>query len=195
MIKSSRKFYNAFSFLYPLIDVFIGAHKKSLISHANALPGLSLLEIGVGNGSSLKLYKNKNITAIDTSEGMLANAKIRNSKDIDFIQMDGENLDFSDAAFDIAVMCHVLAVTSNPDRMLIEAFRVLKPKGYLLILNHFTPDNFIGFIDKGFKPFARLLKFRSEFYFEDLDTSNYTIVNNLKCGTLGYFKLIILQKP
>ncbi|RWW99566.1 class I SAM-dependent methyltransferase [Flavobacterium cerinum] len=195
MIKSSHKFYNALSFLYPVIDVFIGAHKKRLISHANALPGLNLLEIGVGNGSCLKLYKDKVITAIDSSEGMLAEAKIKNGEGVQFIQMDGEKLDFSDAAFDIAVMCHVLAVTSNPDRMLTEAFRVLKPKGYLLILNHFTPDNFIGFIDRGFKPFARLLKFRSEFYFKDLDTSNYTIVNNLKCGKLGYFKLIILQKP
>lgn len=164
-----------------------------LASTANALPGAALLEIGVGNGSGLRFYKGKTIIAIDTSDGMLAAAKIKNPA-VAFLVMDGANLTFPDAAFDIVVMSHVLAVVPDPDAMLAEARRVLRPGGHLLILNHFTPKGPLGWLDKAFSPFSALLHFRSAFHLEKLDFLGFETQEILNCGKLGYFKLITLRK-
>lgn len=194
-IITSEKFYNTFSFLYPVIDVFLIGHKKLLANEANMLPAGTLLETGVGNGSHLKLYHNKTITAIDTSAGMLARAKANNPDGITFIKMDGTKLIFEDSSFDVVVLCHVLAVTEAPDAMLSETHRVLKSGGHLFILNHFTPHNLLGFFDRAFNGIAKLFKFRSEFRLDSLDLSQFRQVKTINCSRFSYFKLIVLQKP
>jgi phosphatidylethanolamine/phosphatidyl-N-methylethanolamine N-methyltransferase len=191
---SSSQFYNTFSFVYPLIDRLLGGHKELLASTANALPGKKLLEIGVGNGSGLQYYKGKFITGIDTSIGMLETARTKNPDDT-FLVMDGANMAFEDATFDIVVMSHVLAVAPQPERMIASARRVLKPGGHLLILNHFTPKGPLGWVDKAFSPFSGLLHFRSAFYLEKLDFSGFDLKEIINCGKFGYFKLVILTKP
>jgi phosphatidylethanolamine/phosphatidyl-N-methylethanolamine N-methyltransferase len=191
---SSAKFYNTFSFLYPIIDLLIGNHKRLLAQHINNLPGNSLLEIGVGNGSHLNLYRTKKITAIDTSTVMSKAAQNRNPN-IECLLMDGENLTFSDNTFDSAIFCHVLAVTDNPNRMLSEAYRVVTNRGYIIILNHFTPDNILGYIDRILSPVSKLLKLRSVFKQQDLDLLGLTMVKEISIGRFSYFKLLILQKP
>lgn len=194
MASVSHKFYNTFAFLYPVIELLLGNHKMVLAEKVNSLSGMTLLEIGVGNGSYLHLYQVKYITAIDTSQAMLDRAK-KKAPDAHLYLMDGEALSFDDSSFDSIVLCHVLAVTPLADRMLAEAYRVLKPGGYVFILNHFTPHNFIGFVDRAFRPLAKLLKFKSEFYLEHLDFSKFAIADVVPCGKLKYFKIIILRKP
>jgi len=193
-MSSSSRFYNAFSFVYPLIDRLLGGHKELLAQKANALPGEKLLEVGVGNGSGLQFYKAKSITGIDTSEGMLDAAQAKNP-DCTFLVMDGTSMAFDNACFDIVVMSHVLAVVPHPAKMLSESWRVLKPGGHLLVLNHFTPKGPLGWMDKAFSPFSRLLHFKSAFYFEKLDFSAFGLQEIIKCGKFGYFKLVILRKP
>lgn len=71
MSRATESFYNSFSFFYPLVDVFLKRQKKVLFDAINSMPDGKLLEIGVGNGAHLKLYQKHQITAIDTSAGML----------------------------------------------------------------------------------------------------------------------------
>lgn len=194
MASASHKFYNTFAFLYPVIELLLGNHKKALAEKVNSLSGTTLLEIGVGNGSHLHLYQAKDITAIDTSHAMLDRAKEK-APNAHIYLMDGEALHFDAISFDSVVLCHVLAVTPSADRMLVEAYRVLRPGGYVFILNHFTPHNFIGFADRAFRPLAKLLKFKSKFYLEQLNISKFTIVDVIPCGKLEYFKIVILRKP
>ncbi len=191
---SSSRFYNTFSFVYPLIDRFLGGHKELLAHKANALPGERLLEIGIGNGSGLQYYKGKSITGIDTSDRMLEAARTKNPH-CTFLVMDGEAMAFDDASFDIVVMSHVLAVVPHPEKLIAEAERVLVPGGHLLVLNHFTPKGPLGWLDRSFSPLSGLLHFRSAFYPEQLDFSAFYVQEIIKCGKLGYFKLVILRKP
>src|SRR5215216_6983983 len=110
MNKQTDSFYNKFSFFYPLVDVFLKPQKKVLFNEINRLPEGSLLEIGVGNGAHLQLYKKHKITGIDTSAAMLEIARKRSFGDIEVFKMDGKALLFDDEKFDYVVLSHVIAV-------------------------------------------------------------------------------------
>jgi phosphatidylethanolamine/phosphatidyl-N-methylethanolamine N-methyltransferase len=196
MTNSTANFYNRLSFLYPVVDYFLKGQRKVLIEEVNnAHPG-KLLEIGVGNGSHLKLYTGHQITGIDISASMLSKAK--QSKDInaDLFLMNGEHLTFPEASFDHVVISHVLAVAKDPDQILEQAYKVLKPGGKLFILNHFTPDNWFRFVDWIFQPFSSLLHFRSFFYQHQIKgLQRFSLCKQIELGTGSYYKLLIFCKP
>ena len=52
--------------------------------------------------------------------------------------MDAGALEFPDAAFDVALAPYVMSVVPSPDRALAEAWRVLRPGGTLVVMNHFA---------------------------------------------------------
>src|SRR5690606_25197439 len=96
---------------------------------------------------------------------------------------DGENLSFPEASFDYVVVCHVLAVTNRPDQLLSQVYKVLKPGGKLFILNHFTPDNWLRYMDKGFHPFSSYFHFRSLFYMNKIKGfGKFTLVKQQDLG-------------
>jgi phosphatidylethanolamine/phosphatidyl-N-methylethanolamine N-methyltransferase len=195
MNKQTDSFYNRFSFFYPVVDVLLKPQKKALFKEVNQLDEGKLLEIGVGNGTHFKYYEKHKITAIDTSEGMLAIARKNSSENIEVIKMNGEALLFDDEKFNYVVLSHVIAVVANPEQLLSEVARVLKPEGKVLILNHFTPNNWLGNIDRLFGLVAKLFHFKSVFYIKDLkNIDNFKLVKQVDFGFGGYFKLLIYQK-
>ena len=110
--------------------------------------------------------------------------------------MDGENLLLPKAGFDYVVMSHVLAVAKDPDKLLEQVYRVLKPGGKLFILNHFTPDNSLKYIDRAFQPFSRLFHFKSFFRLEDIHgLKRFSPVSQKGQGIGSYFKLLTYSKP
>lgn len=195
MYKQTDRFYNNFSFLYPLVDVFLKPQKKKLFDEINNLPDGLLLEIGVGNGSHLKLYKKHTVIGIDTSAAMLKIAAKQKLSNIHLSKMDGRMLLFADGSFDYVVLSHVITVVADAELLLNEVYRVLKPNGRVLILNHFTPDNWLKYIDYAFKPFSKLFHFKSVFYIDDI--AGIQKFSRLKVMPLcwgSYFKLLIYQK-
>jgi phosphatidylethanolamine/phosphatidyl-N-methylethanolamine N-methyltransferase len=158
-------FYDRACWLYPLVDCFCGPGRRRLIEHINREPPGRLLEVGVGPGRHLRLYRRHKITAIDCSAKMVASSR-RYSPDTEIRQMDGEALNFPDASHDYVTLCHVLSVTADPVRMLAEAHRVLRPGGRLFVLNHETPSNAWRHIDQMLIPVANWLRFRSWFRLE-----------------------------
>lgn len=193
---STRTFYNCISIIYPVINYFLKAHRKTLISVVNsALPG-KLLEIGVGDGSHLPLYKAHQITAIDISEAMLNKARRYKGEKTRLLLMNGENLSFSEASFDYVVICHVLAVTKNTDQLLEQVYRVLKPGGKLYILNHFTPANGLRYVDWAFQPLSCLFHFRSIFYLHNIKALHrFSLLKQMELGISSYYKFLIYSKP
>lgn len=195
MNKQTESFYNKFSGLYPLINIFLKGQKQLLFQEINQLPYGNLLEIGIGNGSHLPLYKTHKIVGIDTSVKMLEMAKKKAGNETELFQMDGEALRFDDAYFDYVVLSHVIAVVDHPEKLLEEAHRVLKPKGRVFILNHFTPDNWLKYIDRSFGSISKLFHFKSVFYVTDLiATKNFSQLTEINLGPLSYFKLLIFEK-
>ncbi|RZK56589.1 MAG: class I SAM-dependent methyltransferase [Pedobacter sp.] len=195
MSNQSDSFYNKFSLFYPLVDIFLGRQKKILFKELNALANGHLLEIGVGNGSHLKYYNKHNVIGIDTSFKMLNIASKRGYKNIKLLKMDGEQLVFDDKQFDYVVLSHTLAVVDNQTQLLEEVFRVLKPEGQMLILNHFTPNNWLRYLDRAFSKIGKLVHFKSVFYIDEIPAiKKFEITKEIYFGLTSYFKLLICKK-
>ena len=107
-------------------------------------PGGEVLVIGVGTGLELPLLPgNVLVTGIDISAPMLRAARARvERKRLAQVKglhiMDAAALDFPDAAFDVALAPYVMSVLPHPARALDEAWRVLRPGGSLVVMNHFA---------------------------------------------------------
>ena len=195
-MKGSRKFYDRFFFLYPLADIFLMRQKRRMAREINLMDAGKLLEIGIGTGSHLPLYKNHQITAIDTSSAMLRQAAMNTSDRDVLLQMDAEKLSFPDNYFDYLVLSHVIAVVEQPETVLNEAFRVLRPGGRLFLLNHFTPSNSLRYVDQLIRPVAALFHLRSVFHETDLKgLKEFKLLDTKILGPFSYFKLLIYQKP
>lgn len=191
----TESFYNQFALLYPLVDWFLGPQKRVLFHEVNKLPYGRLLEVGVGNGAHLSRYKTHKVTGIDTSRSMLQQAGKRKGQDVELLHMSGEALRFPDASFDYAVLSHVVAVVDNPGQLMAEVYRVVKPQGRIFILNHFTPGNWLKYLDRAFKPLSKSLHFRSVFHTTDLPVGNkFSLLQEVSFGALSYFKLLIYEK-
>lgn len=195
MSTKAESFYNKFSLFYPAVDVFLKPQKKVLFDEINSLPEGQLLEIGVGNGSHLQLYKEHKIFGIDTSSATLAIAAKRNTNNAQLSRMNGEDLLFEDARFDYVVLCHVIAVVNDPEQLLAEVFRVLKPNGSLFILNHFTPGNWLKYVDYAFKPISKCFHFKSVFHIEEIKPiRKFKLFKEVFFPPASYFKLLIYKK-
>jgi phosphatidylethanolamine/phosphatidyl-N-methylethanolamine N-methyltransferase len=193
--RGSENFYDRLKFLYPVIDLFLRGQKRKFFTSINSYPHGRLLEIGVGNGAHLNYYNKHDIVAIDTSQGMLAHAHRHVRDNVQLIRMDGEALLFPDEGFDYVVMSHVIAVVQNPERLFNEVHRVLKPGGKVFILNHFTPNNWLKYVDRVFNRFSRLFHFRSAFLLSSLHgLKNFRLVVETNEGIFSYFKILIYEK-
>lgn len=113
----------------------------SLIEHYRpATNPLKVLDIGTGPGflAMLAAEMGHKVTAIDCARNMLL--KAQNNLDqlgleAELILMDSHNLAFTDNSFDL-ILCRNLTWTlDDPQRAYREWYRVLKPKGRLLIFD------------------------------------------------------------
>lgn len=195
MGRNSAFFYDKFSVFYPLVNIFLNRQKKVLFNEINRLPEGALLEIGVGNGTHLHYYQKHKVIGIDTSIAMLNAARKHNCGNIELVQMDGKALSFDGERFDYIVLSHVIAVVDDPEKLMEEVWRVLKPEAKVFILNHFTPNNWLKYIDHAFSVFSRLFYFKSVFNIHDIITiKKFTLLKEIHFGSASYFKLLIYQK-
>jgi phosphatidylethanolamine/phosphatidyl-N-methylethanolamine N-methyltransferase len=105
-----------------------------------------VLVVGVGTGLELGLLpKHLSITGIDLSAPMLKLARervarraLRQVKALHI--MDAGALEFPDARFDVALAPYVMSVVPAPGRALDEMWRVLRPGGQMVLMNHFSAE-------------------------------------------------------
>ena len=57
------------------------------------------------------------------------------------LQMDATALEFAPASFDVALAPFVMSVVPDPQRVLDEMWRVLKPGGEIISVNHFSANS------------------------------------------------------
>ena len=104
--------------------------------------GGRILEIGVGTGLSFDDYDaTTEITGIDMSEPMIARARERvKSGRYPFVKelavMDAHELTYPDATFDCVVGQFVITLVEDPERVLSECARVVRPGGQIILVNH-----------------------------------------------------------
>ncbi len=103
--------------------------------------GRKILEVGVGTGKNIPYYSNGIlVTGIDISEGMLEQIPGESRKKLSLIQMDTQELGFPDNTFDSAFDTFVFCSVPDAVQGLHEVYRVLKPGGRFVALEHMRPE-------------------------------------------------------
>jgi phosphatidylethanolamine/phosphatidyl-N-methylethanolamine N-methyltransferase len=111
---------------------------------AAAGPDGAMLVVGVGTGLELELLPaDLRVTGIDISAAMLDIARERVARKglrqvRNLLVMDAGAIDFPDGQFDVALAPYVMSVVPNPARVLSETWRVLRPGGRMVVMNHFA---------------------------------------------------------
>lgn len=107
--------------------------------------GEHVLEVGVGTGKNFDFYPaHIQMTAIDFSPKMLEQAKRKQDRKqikVHLDLMDVQTLGYADNSFDTVVASFVFCSVPKPRKGLKELYRVLKPGGQLLLLEHVLSSN------------------------------------------------------
>ena len=116
---------------------FLVKHRQQLLATAYG----EVLEIGFGTGLNLPHYpaQVRKITTVDPNAGMhrLSQRRVRRSKiEVDQRVLSGEWLPFEDDRFDCAVSTFTLCSIEDVGQALGEVYRVLRPGGRFLFLEH-----------------------------------------------------------
>ena len=102
--------------------------------------GHHILEVGVGTGKNFDYYPaDARMTAIDFSPKMLGQAarnKGRKAVAVELDLMDVQSLSFADNSFDTVIGTFVFCSVPLPLKGLKELYRVCKPGGQVLLLEH-----------------------------------------------------------
>ncbi len=153
--------------------VFIEGRRAA--AQAARAHGGRILEIGVGTGLSFDDYDaTTEITGIDISAPMIARARERlESGRYPFVKdltvMDAHTLAYPDAGFDCVVGQFVITLVQDPERVLSECARVLKPDGQIILVNHFYSEKGIAAaVERALAQRARKFGLRPEFPFQRL---------------------------
>jgi len=124
-------------FEYPIERLLFQKLRAEAVSYAHK----KTLEVGVGTGKNLPYYHpDIELTAVDFSPGMLRSAQEKQQnvhlKQLRLYEMDVQNLTFADNTFDTVVSTFVFCTVPDPLAGLREVYRVLKPSGTAVFLEH-----------------------------------------------------------
>ena len=113
--------------------------RRELIASAHG----RVLELGVGTGANLPWYSEQasEIHGIEPAGALLELARQQADKceqpsRFHFHQCGAESLPFPDQHFDCVIACLVMCTIPDADAAAAEIYRILKPGGQLLVLEH-----------------------------------------------------------
>ena len=193
----------------PIYDVLCGPvflnGRRAAASAARAVGG-RILEIGVGTGLSFDDYDDSTVIAgIDMSEPMIARARERvETGRYPFVKeltvMDAHDLAYPDASFDCVVGQFVITLVEDPERVLSECARVVRPGGQIILVNHlYSERGPAAAVERLLAQKARKLGLRPEFPFERLaawaqEHGGAELVERRKVKPFGVYTLVRFRR-
>jgi phosphatidylethanolamine/phosphatidyl-N-methylethanolamine N-methyltransferase len=184
-------------------DIVFGAvfasGRREAVRRVNDRPNQRILEVGVGTGLSLPLFRaDARVTGIDVSPEMLDKAREKVTRlrltQVEMIrEMDAERLDFAADSFDAVLALYVVSVVSDPARFGAEIRRVCRPGGRIVIVNHFSSEaGPMRRLEQALAPFAGKIGFHADFPLDRfLAASGFTVAERKPVNLLGYWTLLV----
>jgi phosphatidylethanolamine/phosphatidyl-N-methylethanolamine N-methyltransferase len=162
----------------PVYDVICGpifeTGRRAAAAAAREVGG-RILEVGVGTGLSFGDYDaTTEVFGIDICEPMVAKARARLATGLypyvrSLTVMDAQSMAFADASFDCVVAQFVITLVPDPERVLTECARVVRPGGEIILVNHlYSERGLSAAIERWFARHSRGLGLRPEFPFARL---------------------------
>lgn len=160
-----------------------------------------VLEVGIGTGLSLPLYRSDlQISGIDISEKMLNKAKERIAKTpesrVSLQVMDAGDLKFPDNHFDSIVAMYVVSVVPDIHKFLSEITRVCKQNGDIVLVNHFVSNNkILRTLETWLSAAHSVIGFKSDFSIDQiLHYPHFKLIHSSKTNLFGYWKMLHFKK-
>lgn len=196
-----EKVYNAYALFYnQLFGKIFHPGRNNSINTINSIAsqGAKILELGVGTGLSLPLYRpDLEITGIDISANMLKKAQKlaqtpKVQAKVSLQRMDAEKLSFADNSFDYVLGLYVASVVDNITEFLTEICRVCKPQGQVILVNHFSSSNpILNKLEQKIGRIHSILGFKSDFSIDPiLQCEKLQIVDYQNTNIFGYWKIL-----
>jgi len=193
----------------PIYDAVCGPvmvkGRRAAAAEARAQGG-KILEVGVGTGLSFDDYDSSTeITGIDLCEPMLEKARAKMATGRypwvrDVRRMDAHAMDFADETFDCVVAQFVITLVANPEQVLSECHRVVKPGGRIILVNHlYSEVGVAAAVERWAAQKTRGLGLRPEFPFARLQAwaqanSNAILVERRKLKPFGIYTLVCFER-
>ena len=119
-------------------NIFVVARYNMIINQIGNCQGTKILDIGCGDGALTYLLACRSraqVTGVDTSTEAIAFAreKIKNIKNIEFIEASAYDLPFKDNSIDYVVSSDVIEHLAEPEKLLTEIKRVFNENGRIVI--------------------------------------------------------------
>jgi phosphatidylethanolamine/phosphatidyl-N-methylethanolamine N-methyltransferase len=200
-IASVRKVYDGYSKFYDLVFGSIfqpGRELSTDLVNRHAAQQASVLEVGVGTGLSLPMYRSDlRISGIDISAKMLKKAHECVAKNalgdrVSLQVMDAAHLEYPDNSFDYVVAMYVVSVVPDPIAFFSEIKRVCKPNAKVIFLNHFASEKpALQFIEKKLAGMEKIVGFKTNFSIDAILTNpQFQLIQTYPTNLLGYWKLV-----
>ncbi|MDD5211082.1 MAG: methyltransferase domain-containing protein [Sulfuricurvum sp.] len=184
-------------FQWPLEVLSLNRLRGQVIAQAQG----KILEVGVGTGKNLPFYPlHADLTGIDFSSGMLDIARqkmvVIGLPQYELIEMDIEEMSFLDESFDTIVSTFVFCTVPHPEKGLSELYRVLKPGGRVVFLEHMKSSSkwlngFLWVMDKITTPLLGTSMLRETQ--KEIEKAGFTILSS-ENKVFDILRLIVVTK-
>ena len=192
----------SYTLLAPLYDIVIDPPlrriREASLARLPSGPSLAVLINGIGTGLDLPLLPAVHrYTGLDLTRAMLDRAQPRRAAlELELVQGDSQRLPFAAATFDVVVMHLILAIVPDPARALLEAARVLKPGGRVLLLDKFLQPGQHAPLRRMLSPLTARIATRLDVVFEEVlaAVTGLAMVSDQPVLARGWFRSIELRK-
>ena len=186
--------------MFTWLPAFDQARRQSILE-LGLQRGDRVLLVGAGTGLDLAhIPSGIGVVAIDVTPAMLAKLRARAARlgvDVDARVMDARALALEPASFDAVVMHLILAVMPQPEMGLLEAERVLKPGGKVVVFDKFLPTGETPSL------LRRLVNAVARLLFSDINRqlgplvapTSFVMERDEPSAFGGLFRVVTLKKP